>query len=607
MDLFTLTLIYLSATAFSIFILLFGESPIFKRTPIATLHWSLTTGLCDGMEWLVARLCGARGSKTGQERTGSGAVPRAELKNVAYLVMVVGGFALYWGNLFALLPNPWADEGHIAVLPRRLTGSGVSSHAGLIAPCGVLRAARVADPAWVLGLTGRAPPVPDPHDALDSPRAAMMSLTGSASVLVSVALFLAASWSDPGTVHPGRPADLAAWHQLYPPDGALFPPAKECSTCGIVRPARSKHCRVCNKCVGRHDHHCQWINNCVGFNNLRIFLAFLVANLAMCAYGAVLACVILGGEMERRGMFSIQLVNYRTGQVLPLWRVPSRVVEWVVAFHPVASALTLFMGAATLLMAAFLSYQIYLLAVGRTQYEAFKWRDLHYALLEQAEREAAEVEEARQAAAAAATAAAEEEGAARQRRMEQREDGGGAGGAGGDDDEGMSSDVAGGAEGCPAGSQKVMKGFRPRPAVAQPPGPSPSSRSSWWWWRGGAWWHTLRGGGGGGRGVEGGGGGGGNDTHHPRRQDRAAPVVALPPNIYNRGFWTNVWEVMMPELHFERARAAAAAVVGGSPGRGDGGGGGRRSTAVAGGGSAAATILGPGLTGAGGGAPPNAP
>ena len=45
---------------------------------------------------------------------------------------------------------------------------------------------------------------------------------------------------------------------------------------------------------------------------------------AMCAYGAVLACVILGGEMEARGVWRLNLVNYATGRVVPMWRVPSK-------------------------------------------------------------------------------------------------------------------------------------------------------------------------------------------------------------------------------------------------------------------------------------------
>ncbi len=51
-------------------------------------------------------------------------------------------------------------------------------------------------------------------------------------------------------------------------------------------------------------------------------------------------------------------------------------------FYPLGVAMGLFMFIATFLMAAFLSYQIYLLYIGRTQYEQYKWRDLHHSLLD---------------------------------------------------------------------------------------------------------------------------------------------------------------------------------------------------------------------------------
>eukprot|EP00736_Rhodelphis_marinus_P000001 Rmarinus@m.13439 len=48
-----------------------------------------------------------------------------------------------------------------------------------------------------------------------------------------------------------------------------------CSSCGILRPSRSKHCDVCGHCVMRMDHHCVWIRNCVGAYNRRSFVVFL--------------------------------------------------------------------------------------------------------------------------------------------------------------------------------------------------------------------------------------------------------------------------------------------------------------------------------------------
>ena len=49
MDLFLFAIGYLGLTAFFIGILLFGESPVFRNTPIASLHWFVTQGIFDGL------------------------------------------------------------------------------------------------------------------------------------------------------------------------------------------------------------------------------------------------------------------------------------------------------------------------------------------------------------------------------------------------------------------------------------------------------------------------------------------------------------------------------------------------------------------------------
>ena len=54
MEFLTFTIFYLGITAALVFIMLFGESPLFTDTPIASLHWLITQGVCSGGEWVAS-------------------------------------------------------------------------------------------------------------------------------------------------------------------------------------------------------------------------------------------------------------------------------------------------------------------------------------------------------------------------------------------------------------------------------------------------------------------------------------------------------------------------------------------------------------------------
>jgi hypothetical protein len=69
MELLTFVILYFSATACLVFVLLFGEAPLFARTPpVAQLHWLLTQGWVEGIEWAVGR-CGAAVERAFQRRS----------------------------------------------------------------------------------------------------------------------------------------------------------------------------------------------------------------------------------------------------------------------------------------------------------------------------------------------------------------------------------------------------------------------------------------------------------------------------------------------------------------------------------------------------------
>ncbi|WMV41926.1 hypothetical protein MTR67_035311 [Solanum verrucosum] len=121
-----------------------------------------------------------------------------------------------------------------------------------------------------------------------------------------ILLFLLTSFSDPGTVNAGN---VSHYLSAYPYDNIIFS-EKECPTCKIPKPARSKHCSICDRCVARFDHHCGWMNNCIGEKNSRYFMAFLLWHFLLCLYGAVAIALVLAGRLKELRVIDILTVYY---------------------------------------------------------------------------------------------------------------------------------------------------------------------------------------------------------------------------------------------------------------------------------------------------------
>ncbi|DBB03919.1 TPA: hypothetical protein ACH3X1_013001 [Trebouxia sp. C0004] len=178
------------------------------------------------------------------------------------------------------------------------------------------------------------------------------------------------SYVDPGVVT----KDSENFHcSLYAYDDVTNT-QKDCETCHISRPARSKHCRICNRCIARFDHHCGWVNNCIGLYNIRYFLAFLVANLVLCLYAVLLLCIVLKGLLDKHHMWH-ERRPWQTGGLAPMRRPAARLLQWLLVYYSVPVMLLIFLSIGTLLIACFLGYHCSLIVKGMTSYETFKWQD----------------------------------------------------------------------------------------------------------------------------------------------------------------------------------------------------------------------------------------
>lgn len=111
------------------------------------------------------------------------------------------------------------------------------------------------------------------------------------TILVNYVSFLLAVLSDPGYIDPVKNTPQLKsplFEAEFPFDNLLFFNGKECSTCKITKPARSKHCATCDKCVLMFDHHCIWLNNDVAYYTFRWFFLFLFSICFIFIYGGYL-------------------------------------------------------------------------------------------------------------------------------------------------------------------------------------------------------------------------------------------------------------------------------------------------------------------------------
>ncbi|KAJ8620649.1 hypothetical protein MRB53_029178 [Persea americana] len=193
--------------------------------------------------------------------------------------------------------------------------------------------------------------------------------TSLLGVGVGVLLFLLTSFSDPGTI---KAENVSEYLSAYPYDNIIYT-EKECSTCKIPRPARSKHCHICDRCVARFDHHCGWMNNCIGEKNTRYFLAFLLWHSFLCLYGAVGLGLILSGELKEQRVIYLLTVYYRVEN--SFYCLSPHVMQWLLASYNTQVLLMVFLAFVSFLLAGFFGYNAHLCLTNTTTNETFKWQE----------------------------------------------------------------------------------------------------------------------------------------------------------------------------------------------------------------------------------------
>ncbi|KAI0835093.1 zf-DHHC-domain-containing protein [Hypoxylon sp. FL0890] len=191
---------------------------------------------------------------------------------------------------------------------------------------------------------------------------------GSISILLPYLFLYLAAIGDPGVI---TPATHSRYMSHYPYDFSLFHPGQPCRTCGLLKPARSKHCSVCKRCVHKMDHHCVFINNCVGYGNQHYFILLLLSTAVLTLYGGLIGLVIVA-DSARGHNKSFSMFPKPAGWS---WAEYFVILTMGIQEDVGVGSVTLLALMTSPLVWGLLGYHIYLIYCGTTTNESMKWQD----------------------------------------------------------------------------------------------------------------------------------------------------------------------------------------------------------------------------------------
>ncbi|EDL43228.1 DHHC zinc finger domain containing protein [Plasmodium vivax] len=105
--------------------------------------------------------------------------------------------------------------------------------------------------------------------------------------------------------------------KFYPYDEVIFHQNDKCSTCQMLKPARSKHCKYCLSCISRYDHHCFLLNNCIGGYNSSYYLAFICANATIAFHSFYITFRCLYNIIKYENLLKATFIHKGSNEEIP--------------------------------------------------------------------------------------------------------------------------------------------------------------------------------------------------------------------------------------------------------------------------------------------------